>query len=85
MVLSLTDVSTLFYGNRAVRKAIDLVHTAKASAEAKTVKLADLIDNTKSIFAHDPKFAKVYLKEKALLLEVLEEGDAALMAIARRA
>ena len=84
MVLSLTDVSTPFDGNRAVRKAIDLVHTAKASAEAKTVKLADLIDNTKSIVAHDPTFAKVYLEEKALLLDVLREGDASLMAISIR-
>lgn len=84
MVGMLTDISTPRDGNRATRKAIDRAHTAKASAEAKTVKLADLIDNTRSIIAHDPEFAKVYLREKVLLLEVLGEGDATLMAGARK-
>ena len=46
-----------------------------ATPEAKTIKLADLIDNTKSIVEHDPRFAKVYLEEKRLLLEVLKDGD----------
>ncbi|MBO6535097.1 MAG: hypothetical protein JJ966_02665 [Balneolaceae bacterium] len=36
---------------------------------------ADLISNTYSIVEHDPGFAKVYLREKELLLEVLKEGD----------
>jgi (p)ppGpp synthase/HD superfamily hydrolase len=78
LVEMLTDVSKLSDGNRATRKAIDLQHTAKATPAAKTIKLADLIDNTISIVAHDPKFAKVYLAEKAALLEVLREGDATL-------
>jgi len=83
LVKELTDVSQPSDGNRAVRKAIDRAHLAKASAAAKTVKLADLIDNTITIVAHDPKFAKVYLAEKALLLEVLGEGDATLMSMAK--
>lgn len=82
LVEMLTDTSRPEDGNRAARKAIDREHTAKASPEAKTIKLADLIDNTRSIAAHDPEFAKVYLAEKALLLEVLREGDATLWAIA---
>lgn len=82
LVEMLTDVSKPSDGKRAVRKAIDREHTAKASPEAKTIKLADLIDNTKSIAAHDPKFARVYLAEKALLLEVLKEGDAVLLEMA---
>ena len=49
LVEMLTDISKPSDGNRAIRKHIDLMHTAKASAEAKTIKLADLIDNTKSI------------------------------------
>lgn len=84
LVEMLTDVSKPSDGNRAVRKAIDREHTAKASPQAKTIKLADLIDNTRSITEHDPKFAAVYLAEKALLLEVLRDGDATLLEIARR-
>lgn len=82
LVEMLTDVSNPSDGNRAARKAIDREHTAKASPAAKTIKLADLIENSKSIMAHDPAFAKVYLVEKALLLEVLREGDATLWAMA---
>ena len=79
----LTDVSTPEQGNRAVRKAIDREHTAMAPAAAQTVKLADLIANSRSIMAHDPAFAQVYLEEKRMLLEVLTRGDATLMAQAR--
>jgi len=71
----LTDVSRPEDGKRAVRKAIDREHTAQAPAEAQTIKLADLISNSKSIMAHDPGFAKTYLEEKRLLLEVLTKGD----------
>lgn len=79
-VADLTDVSRPVDGNRAVRKSIDLAHTAKACADAKTIKLADLLSNTASIVAYDPGFARVYLKEKAALLAVLAEGDATLLA-----
>ena len=71
----LTDISVQSDGNRATRKAIDREHTARAHPNAKTIKLADLIDNSRSIIDRDPKFAKVYLEEKRLLLEVLKEGD----------
>ena len=80
----LTDVSRPEQGNRAIRKAIDRAHTASAPAEAQTIKLADLISNTRSIVEHDAKFAKTYLEEKRLLLEVMTRGDAGLMAIARK-
>ncbi len=80
----LTDVSRPDHGNRAARKAVDRAHSASAPAEAQTVKLADLISNTRSIMAHDEKFAKTYLEEKRLLLEVMNKGDATLMAIARK-
>lgn len=75
LVEMLTDVSKPEDGNRAQRKEIDRQHTAKASPAAKTIKLADLISNSKSICEHDKDFAKVYIKEKELLLEVLTEGD----------
>jgi len=70
----LTDVSKPTDGNRAVRKAIDREHTAKAPAAAKTIKLADLISNTQSIIQHDLNFAETYLAEKMELLSVLQHG-----------
>ena len=83
LVSWLTDVSRPEDGNRAVRKARDREHIAMAPAGAQTVKLADLIANTRSIVKHDAAFAKTYLAEKRLLLEVLTRGDAVLMAEAR--
>jgi len=79
----LTDVSRPEQGNRAIRKAIDRAHTAMAPAAAQTVKLADLISNTRSIMEHDATFAKTYLAEKRMLLEVMTKGDPMLMAQAR--
>jgi hypothetical protein len=75
LVADLTDVSRPGDGNRAVRKAIDRRHTAQASPRAKTVKLADLIDNCRDICNHDAQFARVYLGEAAALLDVLDTGD----------
>ncbi|WP_341893766.1 HD domain-containing protein [Ferrovibrio terrae] len=71
----LTDASTGMEANRATRKEFDRQHIAKAPACVKTIKLADLIDNSTSILTFDPNFAKVYLPEKKLLLQVLREGD----------
>lgn len=83
LVADLTDVSRPGDGNRAARKAIDRAHTAQASPRAKTVKLADLIDNCRDICRHDRHFARVYLHEMQALLEVLGEGDARLKRKAR--
>ena len=71
LVDDLTDVSKPEDGNRAFRKAMDRDHTAQASAAAMVIKAADLISNTKSIVEHDPSFARVYLKEKRALLDVM--------------
>ncbi|NTU60096.1 MAG: HD domain-containing protein [Deltaproteobacteria bacterium] len=84
LVLELTDVSRPGDGNRAARKALDLRHTAGASPRAKTVKLADLIENSLDISKHDPKFARVYLAEMRALLGVLQEGDPRLLQRALR-
>lgn len=80
LVSWLTDVSKPEDGNRAHRKAIDREHTAQAPAAAQTVKLADLVSNSRSIMEHDPAFAVTYLAEKRLLLEVLTKGDPGLHA-----
>jgi (p)ppGpp synthase/HD superfamily hydrolase len=83
LVLWLTDVSKPDDGNRSTRKALDRQHSAAAPAAAQTVKVADLISNTRSIVAHDPGFAKVYLEEKRLLLDVLTRADPTLLTMAR--
>ncbi len=80
LVSDLTDVSKPEDGNRKFRKAMDRDHSAQSSARAQTVKLADLISNSSDILKNDPSFAKVYLAEKELLLQVLTEGDKSLHA-----
>lgn len=79
IVDEVTDRSQPSDGNRAARKAVDREWLSQASPEAKTLKLGDLISNTSSIVLHDPKFAKIYLAEKRLLLPLLVGGDINLM------
>lgn len=74
-VFWLTDVSKPEDGNREFRKKLDRMHSSGGTRMAQTIKLADLIDNTESIVKHDPNFAKVYLREKALLLDVMGGGE----------
>ena len=69
-------------GNRSQRKAAACDRLGAASAEVQTIKLADLISNTRTIVARDPKFAKVYLQEKAALLKFLSKGSADLHTVA---
>ena len=84
LVEELTDVSKPEDGNRAFRKGLDREHSAQASRSGQTIKVADLLDNTKSITAHDPHFAKVYMKEKALLLQLLDKADKILLEKAQK-
>lgn len=83
LVRGLTDVSRPEDGNRSVRKTIDRDHLASGSAEVQTIKLADMISNTRSIVAYDTNFARVYLEEKSKLLDVLTKADPDLMRLAR--
>ena len=74
LVWELTDVFThAAYPAfcRATRKKWECQRLADIHPDAKKIKLADIADNTKSIVEHDPKFAIVYLREKADMLEVL--------------
>ena len=79
----LTDRSRPEDGNRKQRKAIERERLARAPREAQTIKLADLIANTMSIVTLDPDFARVYLKEKEALLDVMTRGDSRLYQHAR--
>lgn len=78
LVRGLTEVSQPQDGNRAVRKAKDRDFLAQQSAEVQTIKYADIISNTQDIRANDPKFAKVYIEEMKLLLQVMDKGDSKL-------
>lgn len=75
LVDEVTDQSKAEDGNREARKAIDREHNGRASPEGKTIKLADLISNTKSIAMRDPHFAVTYLREKRLLMPLLTDGN----------
>lgn len=75
LVEEVTDQSRPADGNRDARKTIDREHVGRASPEGKTIKLADLISNSKSIVARDPHFAVTYMREKRLLIPLLKEGN----------
>ena len=78
LVEMLTDSTPTAAKNRAARKLAHFRHTASASPEAQTIKLADIIDNTRAIVRFDPDFARVYLVEKQIQIALLKEGDAQL-------
>lgn len=75
-------LSDLDQGNRAERKRLSCERLARAPDWVQTIKCADLISNTSSIVAHDPKFAKVYLAEKRALLDAMTKADRRLWNIA---
>lgn len=57
--------------NRATRKAWQAGRLHCAPYWVQSIKVCDLIDNTRDIVKHDPGFAKVYLDEKEVLLASL--------------
>lgn len=77
-------LSDLEEGNRATRKRLSRERLACAPHWVQTIKCADLISNTGSIVRFDPDFAKVYLEEKRLLLDVMTKADRRLWNIANQ-
>ena len=80
LVAELTNIATDSQGNRAKRAEINRAHTSGISHRAKTIKLADVIDNLTGIVNNevgnlDTEWAGEYVSEKALLLTVLAEGN----------
>lgn len=61
--------------NRKSRKEREVARQAQMSAKAKTIKLADVIDNTPDIVRHDRGFARRYLPEMEALTKVLKGGN----------
>ena len=72
----LTDVSKPGDGNRKFRKELDRQHLAKANNSE------DILGHAKTN-KEAKAFAKVFIAEKNLLLEVLSEGDSTLYAKAK--
>lgn len=70
--------------NRKTRKTMEAERIAKISDDAKTIKLADLLDNSESIVKDDPDFAITYLKEKAAMMKGLRGGNPALYALVEK-
>lgn len=84
LVEMLTDSEQPAAQNRAARKLAHFRHTAKASPEAQTIKLADIIDNTRAIVQYDPHFARTYLIEKKVQIALLQDGDRQLWQLAKQ-
>ena len=71
-------------GNRAKRKEDSRIRLASGGWVSQTVKLADVVSNTRNIVKQDHKFAAVYLPEQHALLQVLTKGDRVLWHMAMK-
>jgi hypothetical protein len=68
--------------NRAKRKENEANRLGKIKSISQSVKYADLIDNTISIFEHGKDFTEIYLKEKDAILKVMNKGNQSLFKLA---
>ena len=78
LVAELTDVYTKAdhpQMNRRKRKGREANRLERVSAEAQTIKYADIIDNAKGIAENGADFAPVYLNECIKLLEKMRKGN----------
>jgi len=78
LVKELTDVfikDDYPQSNRETRKEMESMRLGRISSDAQTIKYADLLDNSQDILKNDPKFAKVYLKEKKQILKNMNKGN----------
>lgn len=77
LVVELTDVyvkQRFPKWNRRKRKLKEADRIEQTSADAQTVKYADIIDNCKEIVEQDPEFANRYLRECRALLKRIPKG-----------
>lgn len=77
LVEELTDVYEKKYypeWNRRKRRQMEAERLGKVSAEAQTVKYADIIDNSREIMIHDPGFGIKYSRECKMILEHMRDG-----------
>lgn len=88
LVVELTDVfvkSAYPQWNRRKRKQMEAARIALTSADAQTIKYADILDNSREILQHDPEFGKKFLQECRALLLVATRGNKALHTLALQA
>lgn len=77
LVVELTDVyvkKQYPQWNRKKRKLKEANRIERTSADAQTVKYADIIDNCKEIVEQDPEFANRFLRECQALLKRIPKG-----------
>lgn len=75
-VFWLTNPSKGLPDSRAVRKALDREHIAKAIRPVQVIKLIDRLDNLEEFRPEqDPKFCDLYCDESELLLQVIGGAD----------
>jgi (p)ppGpp synthase/HD superfamily hydrolase len=77
LVVELTDVFVKegYPGlNRRSRKEKEAARLASVSADAQSIKYADIIDNVTDIVREDTDFAKVYVSEAKKMLQVMDSG-----------
>jgi len=78
LVCELTDqYADSSLGLRRERKEWEALRLSGISAEAQTIKYADIVSNASSVAKHDAKFAETYLVEKKLYLDAMDKGDVA--------
>lgn len=65
---------------RAVRRKAFWEHLAKSSYEGASIKLADVLDNSRNVVEVNPKFAAVYLPEMRESMASLTHGHPGLYA-----
>ncbi len=85
LVVEMTDVfvkSEYPKWNRRKRKQRELERIVETSADAQTIKYADILDNSTEIAANDPDFALRYLSECLEILKSADTGNAALHRLA---
>lgn len=86
LVYQVTSAADKTDGDRTTRAYINRAILTNASAEAQTIKLADIISNLSTIdqaFECDPVWAAIYLEEKIDAINVLTKGNTQLMKRAR--
>ncbi|MCF3108011.1 HD domain-containing protein [Niabella sp. CC-SYL272] len=78
LVVELTDIYTKSrypQWNRYKRKKMEVARLRRVSAEAQTIKYADIMDNSGEIVQQDPDFAKRFLLECRDVLIVATRGN----------
>ena len=64
---------------RSLRKEKEVHRLSAVSAEAQTIKYADIIDNVTDIVRQDTDFARVYVREAKAMLTAMNDGNEELL------